>query len=232
MKTWWYLLQDLDRSASLVNLSYQYKLWGFVEEIKRNPFVMWQISERFSVSSPGVLEGFDAGWFYRSCWKCRPFTLMHSWYLRANDCVSIIIAAASATRATSSIGVSYMKHFTSPKIKKSIGVRSGERGGHCTEPPLPIQQLGKTLFRYSLTSRAKCAGAPSCLRRYGSKLVYHIAVYFSFTLVTVTCKYSTLTHRREKQSSDGRETRRHCWNQWLERTPKNFHAFSSGNWNK
>ena len=31
------------------------------------------------------------------------------------------------------------------------------------------------------------------LRRYGSKFVYHITVYFLFTLVTVTCKYSTLT---------------------------------------
>ena len=31
------------------------------------------------------------------------------------------------------------------------------------------------------------------LRKYGSKLVYHIIVYFLFTLVTVTCKYSTLT---------------------------------------
>ena len=30
------------------------------------------------------------------------------------------------------------------------------------------------------------------LRRYRSKLVYHITVYF-FTLVTVTCNYSTLT---------------------------------------
>ena len=126
---------------------------------------MWQISNRFSVSSIGVLEGFDARWFYRSCWKCRPFTLIHSWYLRANDCVSRIISAASAIRATSSsgvsIGVSYTKHFISPQIKKSVGVRSGERGGHCTGPPLPIQRLGKTLFRYSLTSR-EVAGAPSC----------------------------------------------------------------------
>ena len=31
------------------------------------------------------------------------------------------------------------------------------------------------------------------LRRYGSKLVYHITVYVLFTLVTVTCKYSVLT---------------------------------------
>ena len=31
------------------------------------------------------------------------------------------------------------------------------------------------------------------LRRYGSKLVYHITVYFLFTLGTVTCKYSTFT---------------------------------------
>ena len=98
--------------------------------------------------------------------KNRPFTLMYSWYLRANDCVSRIIAAASATRATSSSGgsidISYTKHFISPKIKKSIGVRSEERGGHCTGSPLPIQRLGKTLFRYSLTSRTKCAGAPLC----------------------------------------------------------------------
>ena len=34
------------------------------------------------------------------------------------------------------------------------------------------------------------------LRKYGSKLVYHITVYFLFTLVTVTCKYSTLTQLR------------------------------------
>ena len=31
------------------------------------------------------------------------------------------------------------------------------------------------------------------LCRYGSKLVYHITVYFLFTLVTVTCKHSTFT---------------------------------------
>ena len=31
------------------------------------------------------------------------------------------------------------------------------------------------------------------LRKYGSKLVYHITIYFLFTLVTVTCKYSILT---------------------------------------
>ena len=121
---------------------------------------MWQIPDRFSVSSLGVLEG-----FYRSCWKCRPFTLMHSWYLRANDCVSRIIAAASATRATSSSGVSigvlYTKHFISPQVKKSIGVRSGEYGSHCTGPLLPIQRLGKTIFRYS-DIKGKVCGAPSC----------------------------------------------------------------------
>ena len=32
------------------------------------------------------------------------------------------------------------------------------------------------------------------LRRYGSKLIYHITVYFLFTLVTVTCKNSKLKH--------------------------------------
>ena len=29
-----------------------------------------------------------------------------------------------------------------PQIKKSIGVRSGEHGGHCAGPPLPLQRLG------------------------------------------------------------------------------------------
>ena len=128
---------------------------------------MWQISERFSVSSLGVLEGFDAGWFYRSSWKCRPFTLMHSWYLRANDCVSRMIAAASATWATSSsgvsIGVSYTKHFISPPPDKEIHRSEiGRTWWPLYRTALPIQWLGKTLFRYSLTSRAKCAGAPSC----------------------------------------------------------------------
>ena len=121
---------------------------------------MWQISDRFSVSSLGVLEGFDAGWFYRSCWKCRTFKLMHSWYLRANDCVSRLITAASATRSVYWCLVHQTLHL--PQIKKSAGVRSGERGGNCTGTPLPIQRLGKTLFRYSLISRTKCAGAPSC----------------------------------------------------------------------
>ena len=119
---------------------------------------MWQISDRFSVSSPGVLEGFDVGWFdsiqpavwsmlYRSCWKCRPFTLMHTWYLRVNDCVLRIIAAASATREASSsgmsIGVSYTKHFISPQMKKSIGVRSGERGGHLLDHSSQSNDWGK-----------------------------------------------------------------------------------------
>ena len=31
------------------------------------------------------------------------------------------------------------------------------------------------------------------LRGYGSKLVYHIIVYFLFILVTITFKYTTLT---------------------------------------
>ena len=156
-----------------------YKLWGVVEEIKWYPFVMWQISDRFSVSSLVVLEGFDAGWFdciqpavwwmsYRIYWKYRPFTLMYIWHLRANDSltrskhpgVSRIIPAASATRATSSsgvsIGVSYTKRFISPWKE----IHRSEIGRMWW--PLYWINDGETLFRYSLTSRAKCAGAPSC----------------------------------------------------------------------
>ena len=105
---------------------------------KTKPFCyltnIWQVL-RFLARG---LEGFDAGWFdciqpavwwmfYRSCWKYHPFTLMHSWHLRANDCltrseqpgVSLIIAAVSATQATSSSGVSidilYTERFMSPR---------------------------------------------------------------------------------------------------------------------
>ena len=127
---------------------------------------MWQISDRFSVFSSGVLEGFNAGWFYRSCWKYRPCTLMHSWYLHANDCVSRIIAAASATWATSHSWVSYrcLVHRTLhlPPDKEIHRSEIGRTWWPLYWTTHPNQRLGKTLFRYSLTSRAKCAGDPSC----------------------------------------------------------------------
>ena len=76
-----------------------------------------------------------------------------------------------------SIGASHTKHFISPQIKKSIGVRSGKRGGHCTGTPLPIQRLGKTLFRYSLTSRANVLGP----RHAGTIIVAWLVVGHSLT---------------------------------------------------
>ena len=47
--------------------------------------------------------------------------------------------------------------------KKSKGFKSGDLGGHGTGPPLPIHRSPYRLFRYRLTLRWKCAGAPACI---------------------------------------------------------------------
>ena len=57
-----------------------------------------------------------------------------------------------------------------------------------------MQKLNRTqgMLHWTIWSRELGVHEAS-LMRYGSKLVYHITVYFLFTLVTITCKYSTLT---------------------------------------
>ena len=45
---------------------------------------MWQISDRFTVSLPGVLQEFDAGWFYRSCWNVKKLHYLYSWHITGN----------------------------------------------------------------------------------------------------------------------------------------------------
>ena len=57
-----------------------------------------------------------------------------------------------------------------------------------------VQTLNRTLGMLHWTIWGGEPGVQEAsLRRYGSKLVYYITIYFLFTLVTVTCKYSTLT---------------------------------------
>ncbi|GBO24163.1 hypothetical protein AVEN_82723-1 [Araneus ventricosus] len=68
--------------------------------------------------------------------------------------------------STPSICVVTTSRYTSslrwPHRKKSNGVRSGERGGHRTGPPRPIQRPGYSVSNQPRTGAQKCAGAPSC----------------------------------------------------------------------
>ena len=61
-----------------------YKLWGFVKEIKWNAFLMWQISDRFSVSSPGVLEELTQDGFTEVVENVREFHYRYSWHIIGN----------------------------------------------------------------------------------------------------------------------------------------------------
>ncbi|GBN46377.1 hypothetical protein AVEN_182076-1 [Araneus ventricosus] len=77
---------------------------------------------------------------------------------------------AACRRATKSICVVTTSRYTSslrwPYRKKSNGVRSGERGGHRTGPPRPIQRPGYSISSQPRTGAQKCAGA--FLLNYGS----------------------------------------------------------------
>jgi hypothetical protein len=59
-------------------------------------------------------------------------------------------------------GVLYTIYFTVPHVKKSIDVKSGERGGHATRPPRPIHRLGYFSSTTARATIAKCGGASSC----------------------------------------------------------------------
>jgi hypothetical protein len=54
---------------------------------------------------------------------------------------------------------------------KSMGLRSGERGGHATGPLRPIYFPGKWSFRYWRAMRLKCGGAPSCMNHMPTRNV-------------------------------------------------------------
>ena len=48
--------------------------------------------------------------------------------------------------------------------KKSSGERSGLRGGHGIDPPLPIQASWNLSFKTSVTKQLKWGGAQSCIK--------------------------------------------------------------------
>jgi len=58
--------------------------------------------------------------------------------------------------------------LTTSQKKKSIGVRSGDRGGHPTGPHRPSHLFGNCSSRNLCTVPAWCGGAPSCWKQKSS----------------------------------------------------------------
>ena len=102
---------------------------------------------------------------YLVCSKWPPPASQHSWHLsmtlwqtfwqRSRFCP--ISANESVTNCLSSSKLagflSYTIFFITPQKKKSIGVRSGLRGGHSMPPRRPIQRFGNSWLRKARTNR-------------------------------------------------------------------------------
>ncbi|GFW28180.1 hypothetical protein TNCV_4499101 [Trichonephila clavipes] len=72
-------------------------------------------------------------------------------------------------------GKTYTQSFMKPHRYKSLGVRSGDRGGHAIQALSggslqPIHWLGTVIFNQSCTERGQRGGAPSCcqMKLFGS----------------------------------------------------------------
>ncbi|GBN97569.1 hypothetical protein AVEN_224851-1 [Araneus ventricosus] len=76
------------------------------------------------------------------------------------------LAQASVIQFRSSFsvggGVAYTRCLMYPHRKKSSGFRSGERGGHSTQPPYPMTCCWNVSRMYCWTLDTLCGGAPSC----------------------------------------------------------------------
>ncbi|GBL88387.1 hypothetical protein AVEN_103039-1 [Araneus ventricosus] len=75
-------------------------------------------------------------------------------------------AQASVIRFRSSCnvggGVAYTRCLIYPHRKKSSGFRSGERGGHSTQPPYPMTCYWNVSRMYCWSLDILCGGAPWC----------------------------------------------------------------------
>ncbi|GBM44374.1 hypothetical protein AVEN_147383-1 [Araneus ventricosus] len=76
------------------------------------------------------------------------------------------LAQASLIRFRSSCnvdgGVVYTRCLIYPHRKKSNRFRSGERGGHSTQPPYPMTCCWNVFRMYCWLLDTLCRGAPSC----------------------------------------------------------------------
>ncbi|GBO45786.1 hypothetical protein AVEN_30481-1, partial [Araneus ventricosus] len=76
------------------------------------------------------------------------------------------LAQASVIRFRSSWnvgrGVAYTRCLVYPHRRKCNGFRSGERGGHSTQPPYPMTYCRNVPRMYCWALDTLCGGAPSC----------------------------------------------------------------------
>ena len=88
---------------------------------------------------------------YWQCWASR------TWSNKCGCLVRLSIASwTHAIRSSSDItGVPYTILFILPQRKLSRGVRSGDRAGHGTGPPIPIQRFGNVTMRWLRTFLSK-----------------------------------------------------------------------------
>ncbi|GBM53654.1 hypothetical protein AVEN_101660-1 [Araneus ventricosus] len=109
---------------------------------------------------------------YLSCTKWCPSATIHIW---TRDCTSRCtlynmtgdtLAQASVIRFRSSCiaggGVAHIRCLMYPHRKKPNGFRSGERGGHSTQPPYPKTCCWNVSRMYCWTLDTLCGGAPLC----------------------------------------------------------------------
>ncbi|GBL78048.1 hypothetical protein AVEN_143355-1 [Araneus ventricosus] len=85
------------------------------------------------------------------------------------------LAQASVIRFRSACnvggGVAYTHCLMYPHRKKSNGFRSGERGGHSTQPPYPITCCWNVSRMYCWTLDTLCGEVPSCWKHTFRRLL-------------------------------------------------------------
>ncbi|GBM86203.1 hypothetical protein AVEN_239236-1 [Araneus ventricosus] len=109
---------------------------------------------------------------YLPCSKWCPSAKIH---ICTRDCTSRctlynmagdMLAQASVIRFRSSCnvggGVAYTRCLMYPHRKKSNGFRSGERGGHSTQPKYPMACCWNVSRMHCWTLDTLCEEAPSC----------------------------------------------------------------------
>lgn len=117
--------------------------------------------------------------------SCRVFSNIS---LSRDDRVAVILAFKVTTSGT---GILYTLSLVLPNREKSRGVMPDECVGHCVEPSLPIQWLGKVTFNKLQTIKLQCGDVPSCWNYWIE--MQHIQVYI--------CWYGGIKQKKKKRPS-------------------------------
>lgn len=110
---------------------------------------------------------------YNNCSKCPPLTSKHFKILRLTPFSMALLISSPVIERKAFLTLTWQSSFVvsavantlsliDPHIKKSNGVRSGERGGQRYGPSLAIHWSPNVFSKNSFTNRVLCGGAPSC----------------------------------------------------------------------